>query len=447
VVECGLSHAVEQRFPRVVERELPEVDEVVERGLPRAVEHELLRVVERELPEELDAVEMRDRRPDADEVFRRPSPADVIECGFSQSVAADAIQRPVRRRGRRTPRRSRTSSEDSEISESEIISVLTSCEGGSSPRVQGVEVALPPCDAADITALPGLSWKNCFRDLNSGEIEQVCMIVAEDAASLAAVEVKADDPASDDRTRPKAAEQKSARAARYVAQSLEALEASDNPAAPLVRKFIDCFPDKVPAALPPDRGVRHEIDLTPRVKYCVTRQWPLPRDQVEAIDSFFKGRQQAGHVRESLSPHSSPTFCVKKASGGWRIVHAFNKLNDATIPAQTLIPRKDMVLDTMSGNTQYSAIDLMDGFYQILMREGDVPLTAVSTPSGMLWEWLVMPQGLKNAPATFNRMISNLLRPFRDFAPSYFDDIFIHSHAERGKTGIEVRPTGVRGDA
>ncbi|KAG2777104.1 hypothetical protein PC116_g21790 [Phytophthora cactorum] len=92
----------------------------------------------------------------------------------------------------------------------------------------------------------------------------------------------------------------------------------------------------------------------------------------------------------------------------------------------------------MSGSTQYSAIDLMDGFYQILMREDDVPLTAVSTPSGMLWEWLVMPQGLKNAPATFNRMVSNLLRPLQSFAPSYFDDIFIHSRAEGGMTDVEV---------
>ncbi|KAG3232385.1 hypothetical protein PI124_g22530 [Phytophthora idaei] len=92
----------------------------------------------------------------------------------------------------------------------------------------------------------------------------------------------------------------------------------------------------------------------------------------------------------------------------------------------------------MSGSTQYSAIDLMDGFYQILMREDDVPLTAVSTPSGMLWEWLVMPQGLKNAPATFNRMVSNLLRPFRSFAPSFFDDIFIHSRAEGGMTDVAV---------
>lgn len=129
--------------------------------------------------------------------------------------------------------------------------------------------------------------------------------------------------------------------------------------------------------------MRHEIDLVPGAKYYVTRQWPLPRDQVDAIDEFFEGRWRAGQVRESVSPHSSSTFCIKKVTGGWRIVHAFNKLNDATIPAQTPIPRKEMVLDTMTGSTVFSAIDLTDGFYQILMCERNVPLTAVSTPSGM----------------------------------------------------------------
>ncbi|KAE8880493.1 hypothetical protein PF003_g35451 [Phytophthora fragariae] len=92
----------------------------------------------------------------------------------------------------------------------------------------------------------------------------------------------------------------------------------------------------------------------------------------------------------------------------------------------------------MSGSVIYSAIDLTDGFYQILMRESDIPLTAVSTPSGMLWEWLVMPQGLKNAPVTFNRMVSHVLRPLRAFAPSYFDDIFVHSRAEDGLSAVDV---------
>ncbi|KAG3199018.1 hypothetical protein PC128_g5585 [Phytophthora cactorum] len=98
----------------------------------------------------------------------------------------------------------------------------------------------------------------------------------------------------------------------------------------------------------------------------------------------------------------------------------------------------------MAKSTIYSALDLRDGFYQILMRESDIPLTAVSTPSGMLWEWLVMPQGLKNAPATFNRCVTHLLRSVRDFAPSYFDDVFVHSQAVNVKTGVEVHKEHLR---
>ncbi|KAG2816977.1 hypothetical protein PC129_g22852 [Phytophthora cactorum] len=90
----------------------------------------------------------------------------------------------------------------------------------------------------------------------------------------------------------------------------------------------------------------------------------------------------------------------------------------------------------MAKSTIYSALDLRDGFYQILMRESDIALTAVGTPSGMLWEWLVMPQGLKNAPATFNRCVTHLLRSVRDFAPSYFNDVFVHSRAVNGKTDV-----------
>ncbi|GMF60051.1 unnamed protein product [Phytophthora fragariaefolia] len=248
-----------------------------------------------------------------------------------------------------------------------------------------VEVASPPRGAKSITSLPGPSWKNFLRDLKAGDIEQVCLITDAESAPSVINSIELIDASS----RPKSAAPKSAREKRFAAQSWEALKASDNPAYETAREFADVFPDKIPAVLPADRGVRHDIDLAPGAKYCVTRQWPLPRDQVKAINEFFEGRRQAGHVRESTSPHSSPTFCVKKTTGSWRIVHAFNKLNDATIPAQTPIPRKDMVLDSMSGSVIFSAIDLTDGFNQILMRENDIPLTAVSTPSGMLWEWLV----------------------------------------------------------
>ncbi|KAE9356996.1 hypothetical protein PR003_g2019 [Phytophthora rubi] len=111
-------------------------------------------------------------------------------------------------------------------------------------------------------------------------------------------------------------------------------------------------------------------------KYCTTRQWPLPKEQVDVIDAFFAAKHAAGMVRESKSPHSSPTFCVRKPNGKWRMVHAFNKLNAATIPASTPIPKKDVLQNNMTGCTIFSALDMVDGYYQLLMRESDIPLTA-----------------------------------------------------------------------
>nr|BAP69009.1 RxLR effector candidate protein [Hyaloperonospora arabidopsidis Emoy2] len=112
---------------------------------------------------------------------------------------------------------------------------------------------------------------------------------------------------------------------------------------------------------------------------------------------------------------------------------------------------KRFLRDLRSGKAKQICILITEDEYvtdilsaTILMRERDIPYTAVSTPSGMLWEWLVMPQGLSNAPATFNRCVTNLLRPVRDFAPSYFDDVFVHSQAMNRKTDEEVHRRHVR---
>ncbi|POM63377.1 Pol protein [Phytophthora palmivora] len=151
--------------------------------------------------------------------------------------------------------------------------------------------------------------------------------------------------------------------------------------------------------------------------------WSLSREHCEIIDAFFAEKAKSGMVRESKSSHSTPTFCVRKPNGKWRLVHAYNKLNNAAAPAQTPIPRKDELLNNMSGYPD---------------EEGDIPHTAVSTPSGMPWEWLAMPPGLSNVPATFNRLVTQLFRRLRTFAQTYFDDIFVHSRAEGGQTAIDV---------
>ncbi|KAE9214779.1 hypothetical protein PF004_g14943 [Phytophthora fragariae] len=316
------NEAVDQRRPHAneaVEQRLPHVHEAVEQRLPHAIE-----AVEQGLPHDDAAVEQelpaRANGADENELSR-------LEEGEASSSESDTSILSRGSRRSKTSRRSKRRLKPRravDLSSAPTESVCTvEYVDGAPNRTRVIEVASPPRDVKSITSLPGLSWKNFLRDLKAEDIEQVCLITDGDSVSHAINSVDSVDTSS----RPKSAEPKST-----------------------AREFADVFPDKIPAELPADRGVRHDIDLAPGSKYCVTRQWPLPRDQVKVIDGFFEGRRQAGHVRESISPHSSPTFCVKKATGGWRIVHAFNKLNDATIPAQTPIPREDMVLDSMSGS-------------------------------------------------------------------------------------------------
>ena len=332
---------------------------------------------------------------------------------------------------------------DKSQEETETLNVLVN--DGSRVGASTLDLYAPPKLTSEITQLPTLEPKRFLRDLHCGKIKQICVLVTEDdyvTDIRSAVIFAENERVLSSSSMDESVLDVKTRIERYSTQSWESLKG--NPLYEDLIEFRDVFPEAVPCELPKDKGTRHEIELKPGSKYCVMKQWPLPREQVLAIDKFFADRVKAGHVRESTSPHSSPTFCVRKATGGWRIVHAFNKLNAATIPAQTPIPRKDVIIDGMSKSTIFSSMDLMDGFYQILMRERDIPYTAVSTPSGMLWEWLVMPQGLSNAPATFNRCVTNLLRPVRDFAPSYFDDVFVHSRAMDGKTDVEVHKTHVR---
>ena len=277
---------------------------------------------------------------------------------------------------------------------------------GSSVGAYTLDLIVPPKLTSEITQLPTLEPKRFLRDLRSGKVKHICILITEYAYVVdirSAIVFAENERVLSSSSMDESVLDEKTRIERYTSQSWESLQA--NPLYKDLIEFKDVFPESVPCELPKDKGTRHEIELKPGSKYCVMKQWPLPREQVLAIDKFFADRLAAGHVRESTSPHSSPTFCVRKATGGWRIVHAFNKLNAATVPAQTPIPRKDVIIDGMSKSTIFSSMDLMDGFYQILMRERDIPFTAVSTPSGMLWEWLYMTQRLSNAPAAYNRCV------------------------------------------
>ncbi|KAG2780792.1 hypothetical protein PC116_g30913 [Phytophthora cactorum] len=153
-----------------------------------------------------------------------------------------------------------------------------------------------------------MSWMRFAKDLYDGRIEQICILSDLERMKSEAEELRqlhaASTTESEDTLSAKTKKD------RFDGQSWDSLRTS--PFYDGLREHKDVLPDEIPAELPQDKGIQHEIDLVPGTKYCVTPQWPLPRDQVKAIDDFFESRRQAGQVRESKSPHSAPTLCVKK---------------------------------------------------------------------------------------------------------------------------------------
>lgn len=195
-------------------------------------------------------------------------------------------------------------------------------------------------------------------------------------------------------------------------------------------KFQDVF-HKENDTLTFTSAIHHEINTRDELP-IYTKSYRYPFCHKEEVQRQIMKMLEQGIIRHSNSPWSSPVWVVPKkldASGRrkWRLVIDYRKLNDKTLDDRYPIPNITDILDKLGKCQYFTTLDLASGFHQIELAKKDIHKTAFSVEGGH-YEFVRMPFGLKNAPATFQRVMDNILREHVGvICLVYMDDIIIFS--------------------
>jgi hypothetical protein len=185
----------------------------------------------------------------------------------------------------------------------------------------------------------------------------------------------------------------------------------------LLSEFSDVLVSSLPGGLPPvrhdssGRVIEHTIDTHSHEQPYARPPRPFTLEESAEIQRVIAEFLANGWITPSLSPWAAPVLLVPKkpdpvtGKRSWRMCISYVKLNAKTLNRIAYrLPRISDLLTRVNGATYFSKIDLLNGFYQIRMREEDIPKTGFTTPYGN-FEFRVMPMGLCGAPSTFQYLM------------------------------------------
>lgn len=199
----------------------------------------------------------------------------------------------------------------------------------------------------------------------------------------------------------------------------------------IASKFSDCFYDEN-SSLSFTNAIKHSINTKDEIP-VFSKSYRYPFVHKEEVQSQIKKMLKQGIIRHSNSPWSSPVWVVPKktdASGKkkWRLVIDYRKLNEKTIDDRYPVPNISDIFDKLGRCQYFTTLDLTSSFHQIEVEPKDIPKTAFSVEHGH-YEFVRMPFGLKNSPATFQRVMDNVLREHisKNRCLVFMDDVIIYS--------------------
>ena len=181
--------------------------------------------------------------------------------------------------------------------------------------------------------------------------------------------------------------------------------------------------------LPPLRGpgIDHAIEIENGAEPPWGPLYSMSKDELLVLRKTLSDYLDKGFIRVSNSPAAAPVLFAKKPNGGLRFCVDYRALNRLTRKDRYPLPLIQETLRSLAKAKWFTKLDVIAAFHRLRIAHGDEWKTAFRTRYG-LYEWLVTPFGLANAPSSFQKYINWVLQDFLDdFCSAYIDDILIYS--------------------